>query len=277
MIQTREQEITPERASEMLDKHYTRVAKGEFLQRSVSPSQVARYAADMEQGAWNLCPEPIVIDSEGDLLNGQHRLEAVRKFGKPVKFMVSEGWPAATIDVIDRGRCRTVGQQMQLHGYSNANNYAGCANAVARIANQAAITSSYAGVMFVLEKLNLRSHVDRLLAKIASPRDFQARVVGPLAYYHTVSPRKAENFADDLFNFTAEKGSAVQHYLRWMKSGPKHSDAHMKGICAAIRSWDQGSEASVLRPHIEAVKWLADLNPKMRDNIKQVIPRTASK
>lgn len=282
-IITIQQNITPEQATKWLNEHFERLDKKEFNQRSLMTSIVYRYANEMSNGNWLLCPQPIVFDEKDNLLDGQHRLAAIQKHGKPVMMMVSTGWPAAgsgsdkvsTMDVIDRGKNRSIGQQLQIHGYINANNYAACVAQMARMCWNSSVGLTVPGVLFVLNKLDMQEHIDRILTKTETKRDFKGGTVGLLAYYHTVAPKKAEEFADDLFNFTAEKGSPVQAYLRWIK-GPRHRDENIKGFCACLRAWHENNPLSLVRPNAEAAQYISDLNPKLKENIRKAIFRNRS-
>lgn len=283
-IETREQLITPEQAGEWLDAHYERLGKGKFSQRPVSSSVVNKYATDILNGNWLLCPSPIVFDEAGNLLDGQHRLEGVRKAKLAVPMLVSTGWPASkanngvgTMDVIDRGRGRTVGQQLHIHGYPNATNYASAVNVIVRICWARSAYASVPAALYILDQLDLRRHIDRIVSKSeVSTRDFKPRTVGPLAFYHTVSPRKAEEFADAIFNFTGEKGSPPQLYLQWVKN-KRASDDHFKGFCACLLAWEENRNIQAVRLTIENVKAVAGLNPKLRDQIKKITAQSGSR
>ncbi len=118
-------------------------------------------------------------------------------------------------------------------------------------------------------------------------RDFQTAIVGPLAYYHTIRPGKAVSFADGLFNYETTKGSPVNLFLNWIKSGrwqaqepgkAVHSyQRKMAGMCACIRAWDTNTEISRIVAQPEAVEWLADMNPKLRDWIREHVSQPSGK
>jgi hypothetical protein len=56
------------------------------LNRDVNDSRVAEYQTAMEDGRWWFTPDPIVVTTEGAIINGQHRLLAVERVlnGKPI-------------------------------------------------------------------------------------------------------------------------------------------------------------------------------------------------
>ena len=78
--------ITPEIAQELIDNHNANNPR-----RKINRNVVSAYAVDMANGAWNLNGEPIVIDANGEIKNGQHRLLAVIAAGVPVFMYVLRG------------------------------------------------------------------------------------------------------------------------------------------------------------------------------------------
>ncbi len=282
-IKTEAREITPKEAGEILDEHFMRIEKGNFRQRPISKSMVVKYAADIVNGNWLLTPQPISFDVKGNLIDGQHRLEAVRRANMPVKMMVSTGWPVSdnghlgVIDVIDGGKPRSVAALLHMHGMNNAKATCAVLRGIVRIVHGG--SSGHLSISSAKAMLELKEVVDgieRIRAQSQSSRDYLGRLVGPLTYYHTARPKKAEEFASSLFNFEVTKGSPVQVFLNWQKNKiGVHFDKHVAALCSALRLWDAGeNEMQILKPTREAVGWLANQNPKLRDYLRRVNPRT---
>lgn len=93
--------VTPEMAAEWLADRW-----GE--QRAVRGGHVSRLLHDMQAGNFKISPDAI-LRIKGRLANGQHRLEAVVQYGKPVKFLVMESNDEELYKVIDQVMKRTVG------------------------------------------------------------------------------------------------------------------------------------------------------------------------
>lgn len=72
--------ITPDMASEMLMHNKNN--------RKLRKYAVNTFADDMQNGRWETNAQPIVFNSNGDLLDGQHRLNAVIVANRPVDMMV---------------------------------------------------------------------------------------------------------------------------------------------------------------------------------------------
>ena len=122
-MKTKIETITPTMAKALLENNLV-----PERQRRPSESTVNSYARAMRSGQWLLTHQGIAIDDAGELIDGMHRLMAIVQSGTPVRMMVTTGLPHTvtgegmfTIDAIDRGRERRIGEQLKLrHGMTNA-------------------------------------------------------------------------------------------------------------------------------------------------------------
>lgn len=105
-------EVTPAQADEWLKRNTSN--------RRLREVTVKLYMQDMQSGAWKLNGEAIKVADDGTLLDGQHRLEAVRRSGKTVPMMVITGLPRDTQETMDIGRKRNAQDAFTLRGEVNA-------------------------------------------------------------------------------------------------------------------------------------------------------------
>jgi hypothetical protein len=98
--------------------------------RPVSQTKVNQYAADIKAGRWTMNGETIKVARDGQLNDGQHRLEAVLIAGKPIETAMIYGVDRDTRLTVDQGRARGAGCYLGLQGVANS-------NAVAAIARMA--------------------------------------------------------------------------------------------------------------------------------------------
>ena len=131
-MKTQIKNITPQMAAGMLEKHLN-----PENQRRQSQSVVESYARAMRAGQWLLTHQGIAIDTNGELVDGQHRLSAIVASGATVEMLVTTEIPAIdtngglVIDAIDRGHERKVGAQLTMrHGVSNGSLYAAVARGI---------------------------------------------------------------------------------------------------------------------------------------------------
>lgn len=93
--------ITPEAAKKYLSCNIGR-------NRTVHTKVANKYARDIKNGSFVTTHQGIAFDTEGNLIDGQHRLIAVMLSGKPIVSLVSRNVPTDSMAYIDRGTSRTV-------------------------------------------------------------------------------------------------------------------------------------------------------------------------
>lgn len=87
--------------------------------RRLRPPVVDRYARDMAAGRWGLTGQSIEFNTEGELIDGQHRLRALVKSGVTLPFTVMWGLPTEAQAYMDVGVKRTLSDQFRILGYEN--------------------------------------------------------------------------------------------------------------------------------------------------------------
>jgi hypothetical protein len=100
--------------------------------RRVKAQVVHKYSMDMARGNWHEDDSnAISVDSEGNLLNGQHRLMAVVKSGATVRILTVRGASPTAQLVMDSGSGRSFSDYLHMaHGKDNAPVVAALARAV---------------------------------------------------------------------------------------------------------------------------------------------------
>lgn len=104
--------ITPAKAQSLLEK-------SDFRNRILNKATVSRYAYAMQNGKWKANGEGIIMNCNGAVINGQHRLHAIIKAGKPVGMLVVKGVSIDAFDTMDTGRKRTNGDVLGIAGYQD--------------------------------------------------------------------------------------------------------------------------------------------------------------
>ena len=100
--------VTPKQAQEWLE--------GNVDNRNLREARVIQLAQILQRNEWELTNDCLVFDSDGTLLNGQHRLSAVVVAGIPARFVILRGVPPKAQEVFDSGLTRTLGDQLQRRG-----------------------------------------------------------------------------------------------------------------------------------------------------------------
>lgn len=109
-----EVDVTPEMALEWLTANKNN--------RTVSKKHVAMLAGMMARNEYHFVGDPVRFDTEGHLLDGQHRLHAIIESETVQHMIVIVGLPAESQVFMDAGRRRSPGDQLQVAlGIRNGN------------------------------------------------------------------------------------------------------------------------------------------------------------
>jgi hypothetical protein len=112
-IETQIMTIGPEQARALLNNAAPN--------RPLREALLTQYALDMANGHWGQTGESIKIDTEGRVIDGQHRLHAIIKAGVLLQLLVVSGLENASQDAMDQGGRRTLSDQLARRGYKNCN------------------------------------------------------------------------------------------------------------------------------------------------------------
>jgi hypothetical protein len=104
------EEITPEAAKQMLHG-------GQKRNRNLSEPAVRRIMAIIERGEWmEDSTDAIGLATDGSVVNGQHRLEAISRGGATVRALVLRNVRKDVVKIIDQGMPRSLVQQLGIDG-----------------------------------------------------------------------------------------------------------------------------------------------------------------
>lgn len=92
--------------------------------RPLADDTIIAYARDMRNGLWFETHQGLAFNDKDELIDGQHRLHAIIRAGVTLRTMVTfglkseiDGKECTTMDAVDRGRPRSVADQLRIqHG-----------------------------------------------------------------------------------------------------------------------------------------------------------------
>jgi len=165
-------EVTPELAEEWLKKVN--------IQRKLSVTSVEAYARDMAAGRWSEDATAICFNEEGDLVNGQHRLNAIIRAKVTITFLVMYDASLEAILRMDSGRPRTVADQLHIFGITNATDIGAVSRAV--LMYDAFPQYVWTGNMVTMSRSEVADyaliHAPQLQAAVKSARSLRDRAPG---------------------------------------------------------------------------------------------------
>jgi hypothetical protein len=109
--------IDPATAELYLSKLPTSQSK--IKQRSQSPKTIDRYTGDMASSQWLFIADVIRFNVDGELIDGQHRLQAIVHSGCSEFQLVARGIEREAFAVFDTGRARSFADALRSMGIGN--------------------------------------------------------------------------------------------------------------------------------------------------------------
>lgn len=101
--------LGPERACQLLGRNHPR-------NRKMKPNKIRQMAADIQDGNWQMTPEPIILSDKDHLIDGQNRCQAVIEAGIAIPVWLCSGQPEETIVAVDCGSSRNVADASRILG-----------------------------------------------------------------------------------------------------------------------------------------------------------------
>ena len=111
------EEITPDFAEEVLENKNRK-------NRGIKPANLKRLITAIDNGEWTITNQGLAFDSNGNLLDGQHRLKAIVKTGKTLPIMVARNMDPKIFNCVDTGVARTAADGLFIHGVSSSKHLA---------------------------------------------------------------------------------------------------------------------------------------------------------
>lgn len=179
--------------------------------RKVSPARVAQLVRDIRNGDWRPNGSTIVIDADGNLLDGQHRLLAIKEAGYPryitlILVQLKERGEEAQTTYITMNSGRT-GSAAQIFAHNGVKN--GCLKTA--ICQQLCRIHRNMGASYIptrAELVRMYNAMPELVNKAATMRDgpaihFQAPAVAAFA---AVAAGQTESDAQKVWDFARDVG-----------------------------------------------------------------------
>jgi len=104
--------ITPDFAESVLETKNSN-------NRGLKPANLKRLITAIDNDEWILTNQGIAFDKDGNLLDGQHRLQAIVKTGKTLPIMVARNMDPKIFNCVDTGTARTAADGLFIKGCTN--------------------------------------------------------------------------------------------------------------------------------------------------------------
>ena len=239
--------VTPELAAQWL-------ATNTDKNRRLSKTTVQRYASDMIRNRWQPTGEAIKFDSDGRLIDGQHRLNAVVASKKNVQMLVVRDLSTEVIQVLDTGKPRSAADALTISGHT------GSAPELAALARKIIAHEGGAGAILRVKKIRIgnspitnkdiidycHSHDLSDHIRFSHRMKYQAITaalnIGEYAFFHwlfgRINPQDAESFLGKVATLEdVPANSPVRALLQKLTRSAIPIDGKMK-MHAIVTAWN---------------------------------------
>jgi hypothetical protein len=229
--------------------------------RHLSDTTVTRYASDMKEGRWLNNGQGLVFDDQGNLIDGQHRCQAIIISQMTVSMLVVRGVPSRAMETIDTNRPRSLADVLHMQGGKSTTVTA----AAARICWNYA-----AGVSFgyspskptLLSFIKTHPHVIKAVTMVENAKRAGMITRSPLVALITLATAgdrltaEAQKFVDGVIHGEGlYKGDARLTLRNWVASNRAERTFSSQSVSeptfgAIIRAWNayaQGRELQLVK------------------------------
>jgi len=243
--------ISPADADKLLTDH-------NHHNRNVKESKIGRWTRAMAEGHWDPDASDIKTDTNGDLLDGQHRLIACVRSGVAFGTLLRTGIEPETQRRVDIGAARTIGDTFKLEGISWATN-----NSAAILLRRRYEEGEARGLR-VTGKLRYDMSPDEVLAFYRAHPEHESMLtkadqmyrIGPgmartvyfcaLAMFAAQDEADANRFADAFLSGEwGGPGSPLQALVRYLsqartpgKTGQRDRNVNERHLLAMVKAWN---------------------------------------
>ena len=256
-LRSRTVDLDPTLAQRLLDS--------QSHNRPIKRFLVERLSRDIQDGRWQLNAQPILIDSEGHLGDGQHRCLAIIKAEATVPVVVTFGIAPTAFATLDSGRSRSPTDMLFVRGEKSTSNLSRVLNLIFLDQHGFMRKNRWSEAATNSEREQLLDQHPEIRASVA--RCVNAHPVispGTLAYVHwrgrQIAEQAADNFVDAVITGAKLAEDSPAHVLRETLLRNKSSrskrlqypvilaytikafNAYVKGEQMRVLSWKQKRE-----------------------------------
>jgi hypothetical protein len=222
------------------------------LNRPVIESRVKLYARQMSAGEWLPSPQPIIFNTEGQLIDGQHRLWAVIESGASIEVAVARNYDTSIREVLDTGKSRTATDLLALAGYPNPKLHAAAITRIHAYETTGTFNNPHGALLLTPHEVLLRAQTDPAIIDAATqgnhtyfkfrPRGWTPAIVATLYYlFARINTDDCEAFFERLTSglFTQANDPIYQLRERLLANESKQIHYSRNQIGAlAIKAWN---------------------------------------
>lgn len=251
--------ITPTMARKFLEKN--------TMNRPLNQQNLDALIKEINYNNFYVTGESIKIATDGTLLDGQHRLEAILHSGKAVKMFLMEGLEKDSFKYMDTGRSRQASDVLAIEGVANASKIAGMVKFIINFKNGFYSDAAQNMSKYRITNSKISDFTNKHLKSLQDSYDFgfgkgkrliSGGIIASLHYiFKGIDEKKADDFINKLVTGTELTSGTPIHQLRERFISDQRSTRKMPSrerialICKAWNLVRQNKKVNSLRWEIK--------------------------
>lgn len=247
--------------------------------RNLDDLTIERYIEQIKREAFYFTHQGIARDRNGYLMDGQHRLTAIKRSGKSLpmfEFTYSidqiqeNGDLHPVMMVFDKGRARSVAQNLKLNGMANAQLITAICNAIRGFLFGNAKARSDEFMVNAIYSVYIDG-IDAIVSAGWGQRDRHAIMMASLVLMHSAAPDKAAQLARAIASMEGLKVNTPEMAINTFFRGPlRVMTGHSQRIEAMERiingcvKYLDGEPLKALCSSQSSLKLMRDVNAKQK-------------
>jgi hypothetical protein len=198
----------------------------------------------MRRGEWGISPDAIAFDTEGRLINGQHRLVAVARSGVAADFIIVRGLTPTAQERTDTGAKRHLADMLSLRGVPDAKAVAAVTGYVWKYLRYGTLVppvvpATVQELIATYERHPEISESNRHVKPLAKKGPITPGVTSALHYlFSRVEPEDADTFVERLaLGIELSEGDAILVLRRMLERARARSSATYNPSAYAKAAW----------------------------------------
>lgn len=242
--------INPETALEYLEQNKDN--------RSLRGRAVDMYTRNIEAGEWKITGETVKFGKDGRLLDGQHRLSAIVRSGKPITTLVVRGLEPDVQSVIDTNIHRTAGDMLRFRGVVQGDQYVMASVGRIGVARDTGRLNSYGTINASISHVEigdwLEKHPDAMeVVKLTRSMVGKKINVAPSPFAYAmwrlfqIDPDDAQDFLEAITEYKTEGDNDPRTTL--IRAFSLSTYSHRPGITIGLMftTWNAWRDKQILR------------------------------
>lgn len=222
--------------------------------RKLNRTRVDKYAQEMRDGLWKTNGDTIRIGADGQLLDGQHRLQAIIDSGLHLPFLVVDNLPNDSMPTIDTGMPRKSSQVLEIRGEKNSVALVSVIRTVYKLKSTEKLAKPFLSTQQIIDLIEKYTGIREAVSEVMAYKKDALSAVSILGAVYYEGKQKDQNLAARFLKMVAtgveiDEGSPIkllrERLLNNVKSKLKMTPNEI--LALHIKAWNALRSGNIMK------------------------------